>query len=890
MIPFGGYFPLSVDSLPTQDALAAALADRYRFERELGRGGFAVVYLAHDLRHDRPVALKVLHDEVAASLGAERFEQEIKLAARLQHPHILGVFDSGSVEGRLWFAMPFINGESLRDRLNREKQLPVADAVAIAREIADGLHCAHQNGVIHRDVKPENILLAGRHAIIADFGIARALAGKAGSLTQTGVSIGTPGYMSPEQASGERDLDARTDVYALACVLYEMLAGEAPHSGPNAQAVIAKTLSEVPRPINTTRPGVSAMLDGVIARALAKVPADRFATAEAFGDAIGSATVTVTSASFTLPHATAPVSAPQRRAFRSPLFVVFALGILLGGGALFAWRSRGGDSSGRGLAVLPFENVGAGEDAYFADGITEEVRGKLTSVPGLRVTARTSSNAYKGTKKSPVEIGAELGVQYILTGTVRWENAADGTRHVRVTPELVSVSNGATTWQQPFDEVMSDVFKVQSGIAEQVANALGVTLAAEVQQKLNERPTKNIDAYQEYLLGEKETEAMARSDGLSLQKGLSHYERAVALDTSFALAWARVSYVYAQNFNVNPSGDLAQKCEEAALRAMRLAPSEPQVRRAYSRYLRVVKHDFPAALAQLDTALLRDPNNVDLLASASSVNALNSRWDAAVDAAKRAVTLDPRNANAADAAARILHGVRRYPESDAFAAKALALSPGNISFAENRVINHISMGDLAAAKADVRAVLAKGADSTELAAFFALFQEMQWVLDEPLQRRIVTMTPAQFRNNRQQWALKVGRTWLLLGDTARGRAYGDSSRIVAEAQLASYPEDPQLHELRGRALALMGRSADAILEAEQSLKMRETALDASTGPYVRYQVARILIQAGAHDRALEIIEPLLTTNYADATPAWLRLEPVFRPLKGNARFERLIKQ
>ncbi|MFI5245494.1 MAG: hypothetical protein ACHQQR_09740, partial [Gemmatimonadales bacterium] len=573
----------------------------------------------------------------------------------------------------------------------------------------------------------------------------------------------------------------------------------------------------------------------------------------------------------------------------SPLLTMFTLGLMLGGGALFAWRSRHGDASGHGLAVLPFENMGASEDAYFADGITEEVRGKLTTVPGLRVTARTSSNQYRGTKKSAVEVGGELGVEYILTGTIRWETAADGKRHVRVTPELVSVSNGSTKWQQPFDEVVSDVFNVQSGIAEQVANALGVTLAAEVQQKLSTRPTRNIDAYQEYLLGEKETEGLARSDGLSLQKALPHYERAAALDTSFALAWSRVAFVYAQNFNVNPSSELAQKSEEAVRRAMRLAPDDPQVRRAYSRYLRIVKHDFTGALAQVDTALLRDPNNVDLLSTSSSLNAVNSRWDAAVNAAMRASTLDPRNANALNATARILHGVRRYAEADAYAAKALALSPGNISYTEDRVINHVSMGDLAAAKADVRAAFAKGADTTELAAYFALFQEMQWVLDEPLLRRIVTMTPAQFRNNRAHWALKVGRTWLLLGDTAKGRAFGDSARIVAEAQLANYPEDAQLHELRGRSLALMGpaRSADAIQEAERSLKMRETALDASTGPYVRYQVARILIQAGAYERALDIIEPLLTTNYADITPAWLNLEPVFKPLRSNPRFARL---
>lgn len=872
-----------------RDALATALADRFRIDRELGRGGFAVVYLAQDLRHDRPVALKMLHADVAASVGAERFEREVRLAARLQHPHILGVFDSGQVEGRLWFSMPFIEGESLRDKLKKEPQLPVADAIGIAREVADALDYAHQHGVIHRDIKPENILLSGRHAMVADFGIARALAEGDSTLTQTGVAIGTAGYMSPEQASGERALDARSDVFALGCVLYEMLAGEPPFSGPNARSVIARMLTEEPRSLHTTRAGVSETVEAVVRQAMAKAPADRFQTAAAFGEALHALSATsasgVVSVAAPTPAAMPATSAPARR--RTPVTAIFALGLFIGLGGLFAWRySRTGATDARGLAVLPFENMGATEDGYFADGVTEEIRGKLAAIPGLRVTARTSSRQYKGTKETPTTVGSELGVQYLLTGTIQVAVDGTGRKRVRVTPELIKVSDGSTTWQQPFDAVLSDVFTVQSEIATLVASALNVTLAAAVQENVNARPTKNLDAYREFLLGEKATESMARSDGRSLAEGKAHYERAVALDTAFGVAWSRVAMVAASAFSVNPTEESARLAEDAAKRAMRFAPDHPQVRRAYSRNLRIITKNYAAALAQLDTGLMRSPNDVDLLASASIMSALLSRWDEAVERAKRAYALDQRNANAADQVGRMLHAVRRHPEADEYYAKALVLSPGNIGIAEDRVINHMSMGDPKAATADVRETL-KMADTTELAAYFALFQEMQWVLDESLQRRITQMTPAQFRNNRQQWALKVGRTWLLLGDSVKGRAYGDSSRIVAEAQLANYPDDAQLHELRGRALALMGRNAEAIKEAEFSLKARETALDATTGPYVRYQVARILVQAGAFDRALDIIEPLLTTNYSDLTPAWLRLEPVFRPLKGNARFEKL---
>ncbi|HEU4954306.1 MAG TPA: serine/threonine-protein kinase, partial [Gemmatimonadales bacterium] len=266
--------------------LRAGLRDRYEIERELGRGGMAVVYLAHDLRHDRPVALKVLHPELAATLGPDRFQREIRFAARLQHPHILTVLDSGTAGRRdggselLWFAMPFVEGESLRDRIRRERQLPVDVALQIGRETARALDYAHQHGIVHRDIKPENILLTSDGTtLVADFGIARALAGGDDRLTQTGFAIGTPAYMSPEQAAGDKGVDVRTDVYSLGAVLYEMLAGEPPFTGPTAQAIIARRLSEPPPSVRRSRPNVPEGVDQAIQRALAPVPADRFASA-----------------------------------------------------------------------------------------------------------------------------------------------------------------------------------------------------------------------------------------------------------------------------------------------------------------------------------------------------------------------------------------------------------------------------------------------------------------------------------------------------------------------------------------------------------------------------------------------------------------------------------
>ena len=327
--------PTVTDALP----LASALADRYRLEREVGQGGMATVYLAHDIRHDRKVALKVLRPELSAILGAQRFLAEIKTTANLQHPHILGLFDSGEAGGLVFYVMPFVEGESLRARLVREKQLPVEDAVRIAREVADALDYAHRHGVIHRDIKPENILLHDGRALVADFGIALAAARSDGGsrMTETGMSLGTPHYMSPEQAMGEREITARSDVYALGCVLYEMLTGEPPFTGPTAQAIFARVMTEEPRSLTLQRKTVPPHVEAAVLTALSKLPADRFSTAAQFGEALsrpGLATVPITTAR-------AAAARPTRRV-RALVLAPWIVALLAVGAAVWSWRGRPG--------------------------------------------------------------------------------------------------------------------------------------------------------------------------------------------------------------------------------------------------------------------------------------------------------------------------------------------------------------------------------------------------------------------------------------------------------------------------------------------------------------------------------------------------------------------
>jgi eukaryotic-like serine/threonine-protein kinase len=893
--------PLGAVELPEQ--LQQSFSGTYELVRTLGAGGMATVYLAHDLRHGRDVALKVLHPDLGSALGPERFQREIRLAARLQHPHILTVLDSGENAGRLWFTMPFVEGESLRDRLTRERQLPVADAVRIATQAAQALQYAHQHGVIHRDVKPENLLLTeDGNTLVADFGIARSLASGGSRLTETGLTLGTPAYMSPEQASGESDVSALSDIYSLGTVLYEMLAGEPPFTGPTAQAVIAKRFTSAAPDVRLARPTVPEPVALAVAQALAPVPADRFASAADFARALAPVVTSGMSAAAIPPASdtsTAPPAdhatqasmngGPPRFRVPRPLFTTLVLGIAIGLGLLFGWsryRSNERPTGLRLVAVLPFQNMGDSADAYFADGITDAVRGKLTSMAGLQVTASSSSGEYRHTTKTPQQIARELGVDYLLIGKVRWAKAVDGTSRVQVSPELIKAASASSAWQESFDANLTDVFKVQTDIASRVASALNVALGDSAQRQLVERPTTNLAAYDAFLRGDAVSGNLSVLDPTTLRKAAELYEQATALDPDFALAWSRLARTYGLMYsNGVPSQETGELTRRAAERALALSPERSDGHLALGDYYSEVMVDFRRAAGEYAEGLRRSPSDVDLL-NAAAINLQSlGQWDSALVSLSRAATLDPRSVAIGRRLGFTLMRLRRYPEAITATDRVLALAPDNLGVVETRAMIELAKGDLAAAHAVVSAA-APRTEPTAFVAYLGNYWDLYWLLDDPQQQLLLRLSPSPFDDDRSAWGIVLAETYQLRGDSVRMRAYADSARLAIEKILESTPNDAQRRAFYGLALAYLGRRAEAIREGEKAAALLPTSKDGYTGPYIEHILVRIYMLSGEKQKALDHLEPLLKVPY-HLSPGWLRIDPTFAPLRGEPRFQKM---
>ncbi len=619
--------------------LNEALEGRYRVERELGEGGMATVYLAHDLRHDRKVALKVLRPELTAAVGTDRFLREIQVTANLQHPHILPLYDSGDAGGMFFYVTPLVRGESLRERLSREKMLPVDETLRVVGQVAAALDFAHREGVVHRDMKPANILLQDGEALLADFGIAMGPAGPGSErLTGTGLSLGTPAYMSPEQATAERDIDARSDIYSLGAVAYEMLAGEPPVTGASPQAMIAKLVTQPPTPLGVVRPGVPAQVDGAVMRALAKAPADRFATARDFAAAL------------TRPAAGADV-APDRarragRRWRSILAGTATLGVLaLAGIAGYAVTHRApadGASAApgqiRSIAVLPLDNY-SGDPAqdYFAEGMTDELTTALATVSELRVTSRGSAMQFQGPDRPATpEIAKALNVDAVVEGSV----TRSGDR-VRINAQLIDARSDEHLWAQSFERSSNDVLALQAELASAIAREIDVRLSESEQSRLAAAPTVDPRAHDAYLRGRY---FFNRPSDENLHKAIEQFDSAVAIDSTFAPAYSGLSDAYlwaGYNEGFITSAAAKPRAKEAADRAVALDPRSAEAHTSLAVFKLFYELDWSGSESEFLRAIALNPSYAYAHDQFTLGLAFTGRYEEAEVQSRLALQLDP---------------------------------------------------------------------------------------------------------------------------------------------------------------------------------------------------------------------------------------------------------
>jgi eukaryotic-like serine/threonine-protein kinase len=602
-------------SADLRERVRAALRTDYEIDRELGQGGMATVFRARDVKHGRPVAVKVLRSELSAGLAAQRFLREIEIAARLSHPHILPLHDSGDADGVLFYVMPYVEGESLRQRLARERQLPVRDAVLVAGQVADALDYAHRRGVVHRDVKPENILLEEGHAVVADFGIARAVSeAAAGDRTRTGVAVGTPAYMSPEQASGEREVDGRSDVYSLGCVLYEMLAGEPPFTGPTAQAALARRFTEAPPSVELARPAVPAGVAAIVAKALATLPSDRFQSAAQLAQALSAETAKLDAPSAPQSPITGRRSSFARpRARRRPAWIAAGAGAAAAALALGVLRYAprrapapvATASDPVAMAVLPFHALALPEGSEFLTvGIPDAIITRIAGVRQMRVRPTSAVLPYQSDTVDVRRAGERLGVEYVLLGTI--ESAGE---RLRVSVQMVRAHDAVPLWGEHYDVARTDLLSLQDSIAERVTASLRIRMSAAERALVYRRYTQDATAYELYLGGRAQ---LARHTEASTRAAIAAFDAAMARDPGYALAEAGLAMASAEmHLRFAPEASREQWATNAMRQARGALAADSllaETHLAMAAVYRNTEFDWPKTIAESRRALELNPS------------------------------------------------------------------------------------------------------------------------------------------------------------------------------------------------------------------------------------------------------------------------------------------
>lgn len=816
----------------------------YRIIRKLGEGGMGEVFLAQDTKLERQVALKFLPESLTKNPEArQRLIREAKAASKLNHPNIMTIYAVESVDDRDFIVMEYVDGHDLAAYL-AEHSLSSDDKLRLAIQIAEGLGRAHAARVIHRDIKPSNVLVdADGRPRLLDFGLATFEG--AARLTQDGSTVGTAAYMSPEQASG-RDCDHRSDLFSFGVVLYEMLADRLPFQGAHNAALMYAIVNEDPQPLARYVTGISDDLQRVVSKCLEKLPNERYQSA-------------------------ADLVSDLRRLVRL--------------------NTSGGEKSQTAkrkmVAVLPFDNLGQVDDEYFADGVTEEIISRLAAVKEIGVISRTSVMQLKGTNKTIREIGSELGVDYVLEGTVRWGKSGQGASRVRITPQLIRVNDDTHMWADRYDRLIEDIFEVQSDIAEKVTEQLNITLGEGERKAIEAKPTENMDAYHAFRRG---YEYIYNPDSTAenIQIAIQMFEQAVGLDTEYAQAHAYLcighANMYWYGWDLTP--ERVAKAKAALDRAIALAKNDPETPLAAANYRYHCLLDYDGALEECKRSIQRQPSFAVPLFMSAMIMRRQGRFAEALDACQKALKLDPLRTLIVGETGSTALQMRRYDEAAGFYDRAIALAPDRLQARAWRSMLELQgRGDVAGARRYLEELKHRGPIEAFVEWCELLFCERDLAKAVAfIERYGPDVYEDQGWHAPKSWFL--GEVHRLLGNPEEARLRYTEALTFLEPKLKQNPQDDRLAIALAFAFGGLGRNDDAsrlIAGVVDRTPISRDAINGATN--VMYQA---MIHAGMGDSptALRALETILNCPF-QVSNAYLRVSPYWDKLRGNPEFERL---
>jgi len=878
-------------------APGSPFAGRYHIFEELGKGGMGRVYKALDKEIEEKVALKLLNPEIAAdSKTIERFRNELKTARQISHKNICRMYHFGKDEGAYYITMEYVRGEDLKSMIRMMGRMSPGQAVSIARQVCEGLAEAHRLGVIHRDLKPQNVMIdRDGNVKIMDFGIARSL--KAKGITGAGIMIGTPEYMSPEQVEG-KDADERSDIYALGIVLYEMLTGKVPFEGETPLSVALKQKTEIPENPKAINTQITEDLSRLILRCLEKEKEKRY-------QRVGELIAEFDRIDKGLPAAEKVL--PQRKPLTSKELPVrlkkrwrtIAAVAIIGVAAVaaFLYFGRGKPTltaEKKRLVVLPFENLGSPEDEYFADGISDEINARIAGIAKLGVIARNSAVQYKKSNKSIKQIGEELGVGYVLSGTVRWQKSEGGAGQVRVTPTLIRASDSTQIWANVYDQKIAEIFQVQSDIAKKVVGEMGVVLGEPEKQSLEAKPTENMEAYDFYLRGS-DISYRGRDNQEDLNSAIEMFEKAVTLDPNFFQALAMLSSAHSKYYwyFFDRGEERVAKAKQAADKAFELNPDAAETQVALGYYFYRCKLDYEQALKHFSLALKKQPKNVMILEGIGYVKRRQGELRESIAYLKPVLEIDPRNALVAFNLGTTYALMRNYKEAERYYNRALILSPDYpraLSWKARLYLNW--QGDTQKA----RRVLEEASkvlgprDDNLITYHWVLVEIYNGRYQDALNR--LSSAPFEALEDQIYFVPKpqlFAQIYGLMNEKDKERKYYDADRIYLENRVKTQPDDSRFWSALGIANAGLEHRAEAIKAAERAVELLPISKEAYRGTFRARDLAQVYVMIGDYDKAFDQIEYLLSMP-GELSVALLKIDPVWAPLRSLARFQKLLER